>query len=190
MNPSRYNSYAKALVELIGEDKALLSSYAEALKEVKDDFANNPTLHSALCSHSLPKESQFAIIDKIYGSTELTHLCPFMKMLASRHLFTNFDDIEASFRKASNEILGKDEGILYSATPLSKKEIEALEKKMEERLGKKVELDNRVEPSLIGGVRIFIDDKVYDDSVDTKIEKLRERLLKIAKGGNTHENGN
>ena len=49
---------------------------------------------------------------------------------------------------------------------------------MQKSLGFAVSLENHVDPSLIGGVKVFIDDKVYDGTILGKIERLRSTLLK------------
>jgi ribosomal 50S subunit-associated protein YjgA (DUF615 family) len=56
-----------------------------------------------------------------------------------------------------------------------------------------LELENRTEPSLLGGVKVAIDGKVYDGTLNTKLEALRSRLLaqggeamKIETGENQH----
>ncbi len=184
MSNTRFSSYGRALFELIGNDPALLHRYEEALLDIERDLSDNPSLFAVLSSHSLPKEKQFEIADKLYQRYDLKHLVPFLKLLISRHLIVKFPEVEQGYRKAVNEALGRSEGIVYSATPLSKKEVGELEKAMGNRLKKEVELTNRVEPSLLGGVRIFIDDMSFDGTIESKIEKMRSSLLKSAKGGN------
>lgn len=183
MPNARYSNYGKALFELIGNSQEELEKYQKALAGIKDDFTKNPELLSFLSSYALPKESQFSLIEKAYGKIGLKHLVPFLKLLADRRLFPKFDEIEASFHGIVNRALGKEEGIVYSATPLNKDEIHGLEKALTEHLGKEIELSNRVEPSLLGGVRVFVDGRVFDGSIETKVENLRKILLNVAKGG-------
>ena len=51
-------------------------------------------------------------------------------------------------------------------------------KTLEDKLSCKVSLKNKIDHNLIGGVRIVLDGKIYDGSVENKIETLRKKLLK------------
>ena len=64
---------------------------------------------------------------------------------------------------------------------LSKEQLELLTKTFEEKLGCEVSLSARSEPSLLGGIKVSIDGKVYDGTLANKLEALRLRLL--AQGG-------
>ncbi len=183
MANTRFSAYGRALFELVGDDPSSLKRYEEALSDIKRDLDENPSLSLALSSHSLPKEKQYEIVESLYSRYDLEHLTPFLKLLISRRLIGKFEEIEQGYEKAVNEALGRSEGIVYSASPLSKADIKTLEDAMGERLKKEVTLTNRVEPSLLGGVRIFVDDMSFDGTVESKIEKMRASLLKKAKGG-------
>jgi F-type H+-transporting ATPase subunit delta len=175
-----YSSYAEALRSLL-DDKEL-SAYAEALRHIEEDFEREPEFLEALSSYAAPKESQLALIDKVYGGVGLKHLCPFLKTLVDKRVIRHFKEISAAFLDLSNAANGIEEGIAYSAAPLSKEEIASLEKAMGKRLGVKVSLRNRVEPSLIGGVRVYVMGKAFDGSVEGRIEAMRSELLKKAGG--------
>ena len=57
---------------------------------------------------------------------------------------------------------------------LLKKATEILEKE----LGAKIELSAKVNPELIGGMILRVDDKQYDASVLTQLKKLKQKMLK------------
>ncbi len=183
MSNGRFSSYGRALYELVGNDRKLLKEYEEALDDIERDLEENPSLFALLSSHSLPKEKQYEIVSSLYERYNLEHLVPFLKMLLSRHLMVKFTDVVDSYKKAVNEAFKRSEGIVYSATPLTKEEVKDIEKAIGERLQKEVKLVNRVEPSILGGVRVFVDDKSFDGSLESKIEKMRSSLLKSDKGG-------
>ena len=184
MSKSFYSSYGKALFELIGDDKNKIIAYQNELKKVNSDLENNSDLASFLSSYSIPKEKQYYVIDKLYANKNYEHLAPFLKVIANKHLFTKFDIILNSFNEIANKYLGKKEGIVYSAKKISDSELKTLENILSKKLNNEVVLSRRVEPSLLGGIRVFIDGKVYDGSLSTKIENLRKELLKTAKGSN------
>lgn len=168
-------SFASALYSLT-KDEGKAKDYQAALRTVERDLEGSNDLQSVLSSYALPRERVYALIDKLYGGS-LKSLSPFLKVVAKNHAFPYFEEIERAFSSLVNEGLGVEEGIAYSAIPLSEAEITSLEKAIGKALGKEASLTNRVEPSLIGGVKVAVAGKVFDGSIERRIEELRKSLL-------------
>ena len=183
-NNSIPHRVALALLELAREENRV-ADYQEALAKIDADFRKEPRLKEILGSYQIPFEELYALVEKVYGGTDLIHLVPFLKYLVSRRAIGRFDEIYESFLAESDKDLGISQGIVYSATPLPEEQKALLENTFGKLSGKKVRLHNRVEPSLIGGVRVFLDGKVYDGSLSAKIDRMREMLLtSTIQGGN------
>ena len=67
-------------------------------------------------------------------------------------------------------------GDLTSATPLAPEKAKAIEDSLSTVTGKKVQLTQHVDPTLIGGVVARIGSTVYDGSVKTQLAQLRHEL--------------
>jgi F-type H+-transporting ATPase subunit delta len=173
--------HAEALFELAQEEKAV-ADYETALQSVLLSLRKEPSLAGCLASYAVPKEENYRLIDAIYGKIPLKSLTGFLKVLVDHHLMDHFEDVELAYRHLANVELGIKEGLVYSATPLTREELDLLTKTLEEKLQAKVALEARSEPSLLGGVKVAIDGKVYDGTLLAKVEALRARLL--AQGGN------
>ncbi len=65
-----------------------------------------------------------------------------------------------------------------SAAPLSPEKTKALEDSLSKVTGKKVELSVSVDPELLGGVVAKIGSTVYDGSVKTQLQRMRQELVK------------
>ena len=61
---------------------------------------------------------------------------------------------------------------MTSAVQLSEEQLSALSARMGETLGKRVLLEGIVSPSLIGGVRVEIEGRVWDGSLRGRLEEL------------------
>lgn len=174
---SEANAYAAGLFKLaIESDK--VASFQEEVKEVRETLWENPALLGYLSSYTLPEESQYSLVDKVFGHFKNKEIPAFVRLLVIKHEIIHFELIAEAFNKLANDHRGIKEGIIYSASPLSKEEIVKIEKSMQKRLGFAVELDNRIDHKLIGGVKVFVDDKVFDSTILGKIERMRSNLLK------------
>jgi len=73
-------------------------------------------------------------------------------------------------------------GVLYSAYPLKQDVIEQIENKFSGLLGKKVKLELKLKPDIIGGIIVAIGDKEYDLSVYGQLDRMKSHLLGLKKG--------
>jgi F-type H+-transporting ATPase subunit delta len=64
-----------------------------------------------------------------------------------------------------------------SAAPLSPEKTKALEESLSQVTGKKVELSVRVDPELLGGLVAAIGSTVYDGSVKTQLQRMKQELV-------------
>ena len=65
----------------------------------------------------------------------------------------------------------------YVADELSVVELAGLQKTLEKSIGKNTELDLKVDPSLLGGIKLRIDNTYLDASIRAKMDNLRRDLL-------------
>ena len=179
MFEERAASFAKAFYDLALEENRP-QAYQEALSGVLKTLNESEELLATLRSYVLPKKRIYALIDSVWGQGP-KHLAPFLKTLANNHALGYLPEIVNAFSSLVNEGLGVEEGLAYSATSLSEEELLRLEEAVGKALKKKVSLTNRVEPSLIGGVKVAIAGKVYDGSIERKLSELRRSLIE---GGN------
>ena len=81
--------------------------------------------------------------------------------------------------------MGIKRGLVYTRFPLSKLDLEKIEKSFETKEKKIIKLKNIIDYNLIGGLKVSLDGEVYDYTIATKLNKLRTSLIE---GGNSNEN--
>ena len=69
------------------------------------------------------------------------------------------------------------EAEVISAHKLTSENLEKIRKKLESRYSKKIKINNQVDPSIIGGLIIKVDNRVIDASISGKLEKLSHSLV-------------
>ena len=81
------------------------------------------------------------------------------------------------------ELLRRERGIslaeVRTALPLDGGQREALDAKLAELTGGRVEMNEVVDGALIGGIAVRIGDRLYDASVRNRLERLRARLTAV-----------
>jgi F-type H+-transporting ATPase subunit delta len=86
-------------------------------------------------------------------------------------------DLGEAFHRRLLDEQGAAEGYVESARPMGAGEIAELATAMGARLGKRVTLENRIVPDMIGGVRVIVDSKMIDFSLLGRLEGLRKKML-------------
>lgn len=167
--------YARALLSIALDEKNVLA-YKVAMNQLNDYFLQNEEIGEYLKSYFVLEEDKYEIIDKISSQFNLKNLSSFIKLLVKKHRFNNFKYIEYEFNKLANEELNIHSGIVYSTIPLSKEEIALIEEAISQKEKQKVELINKIDKKLIGGVKVTLGDRVYDGSVKNKLEILKSEL--------------
>ena len=128
-------------------------------------------------SRALPKAERLSLLDEAFSGKVHPYLLNFMKILCERDAFGSIEGCRYAFVTDYNERHGVIPAKVVSATPLTAEQEKRLTAALEKKTGKTIVLTSRVDPSLVGGMRVEMDGKRYDNTVASKMEHLRRALL-------------
>lgn len=169
--------YAKALLgaaHAAGQTAAVLEEFDAVVADVMDRF---PKLASVLGSPLVGHEERVRIIDRVFGGQLGPTLLNFFKVV-SRH--GRLDCVRAIHHQAHRlyeESLGRVRVRLTTATPLDAAQISQITQDISAALGRETVLDARVDPELIGGAVLRVDDTVYDGSIANQLQFIRQQMI-------------
>ena len=168
-------TYAEALFSLGLEEKKLtkLQDEGKALSEIIHD---NEDFLLLLDSRFMTREERQDIASKILKDFD-EDIVNFVKVLIANNRTNYIKDVLEAFNSLCNEYKGVKEGLIYSAFPLNKETINKIKNKISQIEKMDVELISRIDPSLIGGVKVVINSHVYDGSIKNQLEKMQIDLL-------------
>jgi F-type H+-transporting ATPase subunit delta len=168
--------YALALLKIAREDK-LQADYLTRLETLLAMLTNDHTLSHFLGNAFYNQESKFLLIDQVLPKTTWYDLGDFLKVLVKKRRMPFLIDI----LKAAMLLLEKDlktrSGIVYSVVPLSERQMTLLQQAISDYLQIPVTLTNEVDPSMLGGIRLDVNGKVFDASILNRLSNLRQTLL-------------
>lgn len=176
---SLFSRYANALFSIALEENKV-ELYRNEVKVLKNIILENDEILHLLSSCFLQKEEKEKVIDDVFKKQTI-HIINFIKVIVNNKRTNCLIKIFDEFIKTCNENLNVKEGIIYSTAKLDAKQVKEIEKALENRLGSQVELINLIDERLIGGVKVVIEDKIFDGSIKNKLEKLKSSLIS---GGN------
>lgn len=167
--------YAKALFELAEEQKVLDQVYADLLavaKTVKD----SDELQTLLLNPLVNERDKLKVLDRIFskGFQQLTGT--FLDLLADKRRLSVLREIVDKFHRMMLAHNNQVEVQLISAVDLDRPAVEKITKQIQQIIGKEVLVNERIEPSIIGGFVVKVEDIVIDNSIRSQLNKLREQL--------------
>ncbi|MCR4912081.1 MAG: F0F1 ATP synthase subunit delta [Bacilli bacterium] len=168
--------YAQALYSLKRDSKKVEETQIE-VKEIMKIIKDNPDFLTLLDTPHLSKEERIAIVDKVFASID-EDIKNLIKIVIENGRALYLLQIFEDFNSLANEYRGVKEGLVYSAMPISDKELSNITKTISEIEKCPVELKVIVDSTLIGGIKVVINDHIYDGSIKHHIEEMKNTLLK------------
>lgn len=167
--------YAQALYSLANEENRSLQVMNE-LKALNESFSQEPDFLRLLAAPNLSKEERCRIVDESFRGKVHPYVLNFMKVLTEKGYMRHFDDCCKTYRALYNE----DNGILVvhavTAVELSQAQRSSLTEKLSQITGKTIELEARIDPSCLGGVRLDYDGMRVDDTVSHRLDTVASLL--------------
>lgn len=173
--------YAAAIVS-IAKDENKLEQYKLAILDVEALFESNPELLKFLKSYFVKASEKYSVIEGILSKYRLENLNNFIKLLVEKHQIHNYKNIAKEVTKGINFELDIYEGFVYSTEPLTDDKVKEIADAISKKLNRKVELKNKIDSRLIGGVKVVVHDHVFDGSLKHKLETMKENLKERRNG--------
>lgn len=176
MKDSLDNRYSQALFSLAKEENKVLD-YQKEMKDLNKLFIENEEFFKLLKSEFISLTKRFDVIDNILKVYSLT-IKNFLKVLIQNHRLNAFNSIFSSFNSLCNDENNVMEGIIYSTIKLEEEKIHQIEDALSKKNNVRVELINKIDTALIGGVKVAINNHVYDYSISSELSNMRVCLNK------------
>lgn len=169
-------NYASALLS-IAIDENKVNAYQLEVKEIKKIINDNPDFLLLLDSRFLTLEERMHNAELILKDFSLDIL-NFIKIIIKHNRINYLIDILDGFNSLCNENQDIVEGLIYSAFPLDESTLLKIKNKVSQIENHEVDLIPKIDPSLIGGVKVVINSHVYDGSIINQLEKMQIALLR------------
>lgn len=168
--------YAVALYNLAKEHNEL-ELLEQELKVVEKVVAENPQFLTILKHPKVVKETKKALVKEVFQNASQT-LINTMLLLIDRKREELLPEIAEQYFLLANESRGIADAKVYSVRPLTADEEKALSEVFAKKIGKsELRIQNIVDNTLIGGVKLRIGNTIYDGSVKGKLERIERQLL-------------
>ncbi len=170
--------YAYALL-LSAVEAGELERVEGEVNALNDLLTRSPQLIKFLAQPLVPfAEKERLLRQRLDGRISAITL-NFLLAIVKHKRIEAFGHIVRVFNEVLREYRGEVVAELRTAVPLTDEERSLVVRRLEAITGKRVLLSEKVDPSLIGGMRIVVGDKLLDLSLRGHLERFRERLRQV-----------
>jgi F-type H+-transporting ATPase subunit delta len=177
-NKTAATRYARALLDVAVKEKLDLDRVEQELAAFVDLLTQHPTLAKVLLNPAIPVGRKQAAVSELAARLNTSPiLAKLIALLAERDRLVLLPELLASYRERLLDYQQVVRAEVTTAIPLAADRTQAIERGLAELTGRKVTLASKVNPSIIGGVIARIGSTVYDGSVTTQLQKMKQRLV-------------
>jgi len=167
--------YAQGLLDCLPADDQAEQA-AEQLEGVVGLLESVEGFGRLLTAGTLSLQERLGVIQRVFGGRILLALESLLGLLNRRDRLFLLPQVSASFRRLLDRREGKVEVFVTSAAPLDARQRAGVASLVAEELGAEAVLHLRVDPSLVGGLRLRIGDRSYDATLAGRLAALRRGI--------------
>jgi F-type H+-transporting ATPase subunit delta len=170
--------YAQAMIDAAGEANAVEAVGADLSRFLELMDADHELLGGALASPVFSQDERRAVLDAVLprlGFHPLTN--NLLRLVNDKRRFDRVHDIVEAFRGLADDRAGRARVTVQTAEPLTPQLEAEVRQALEAVTRKTVVLRTEVRPELIGGLVAKVGDVVYDSSIRTRLEQIKQALL-------------
>ncbi|MCI8631583.1 MAG: ATP synthase F1 subunit delta [Firmicutes bacterium] len=168
-------TYGSALFEA-AKELGRIEPIESELAEMLEIFKSDPEFMLFLSSPSISHDEKKEVLHDLFHGQLSGEFLNFMDILIEKGRMRRFEKIASVYTELVNAEEGITAGIIYSAVPLDAGRLEKFEKETSKLLKKNIRLENEIDKSLIGGVKIFADGKMIDASLRARVSALMDTI--------------
>jgi F-type H+-transporting ATPase subunit delta len=177
-NKTAATRYARALLDVAVKEKTDLQRIEQDLAAFVDLFTQHPTLAKVLLNPAIPVQRKQATVAELIARLDTSPiLARLIALLAERDRLVLLPEMLASYRERLLDHENVVRAEVTTAIPLGPDRTQAIERGLAQLTGRTVTLATKVDAAIIGGVIARIGSTVYDGSITTQLQKMKQRLV-------------
>jgi F-type H+-transporting ATPase subunit delta len=168
--------YAQALFDLAVEARSLESVEAD-LEQLAGLVRESADLRSLLASPRFTAEDKAKGLAAVASRAQLGELTgKFLGLLSANRRTGALGEIIVAFRRLAAARRGLVSAQVVTAIPLTDAQTGALKSALRQALGKDPQIEARVDPAILGGIKVRVGSRLYDASLKSRLDSLKYAL--------------
>ncbi len=170
--------YGGSLYDLAAEE-GLESRILEELDAVAALLRDDPEYLHLLSIPSIPKKERCGLLDQALRGQVHPYVLNFLKILCEKGTLRELSGCARAYRVRYNQAHGILEAVAVSAVPMTEQQTARLHEKLEAVTGRQIDLKTKVDPAVLGGIRLDLEGTELDGTVKNRLASLRRSIATI-----------
>ena len=167
--------YGGSLYDLAAEE-GLETRILGELDEVQQLLKQNPDYLRLLSTPSIPKKERCGLLDEALRDRVHLYVLNFLKILCEKGTLRELSGCARAYRVRYNQAHGILEAAATTAVAMTEQQVKSLHEKLEKVTGRHIDLKTKVEPAVLGGIRLDIEGTELDGTVRSRLAGLRSSI--------------
>ena len=168
--------YALSLFEISNEEN-ILDEVENNINFIDKAFSDSDDFRKFISNPTLKKIDRLNVINEIGNKNNFNQIfLNFLKILVENNRIFFLKKIVSDFKKIASTFRGELNATVSMPTKMSENQISEIEKMLNDILKKKVNLNFKLDQSLISGAKLQIGSLMVDDTAKAKFNKILNNL--------------
>jgi F-type H+-transporting ATPase subunit delta len=170
--------YARAMMT-IGAETSTYEKLGREVRSLAGAMRSSEELTTTLSNPAIPRSDRRRVLEAVavrVGASKTT--IHFAFLLLDRERIGALPDVSRELDAMIDDKAGRARAEVVSAEPLTPAQEGQLKKVLEQVSGRSVQMQKREDPELLGGVVAKVGDLLYDGSLRSQLERMRQTLTK------------
>lgn len=170
-------SFASAIFS-VAKDKETQERYYQQIAALDSMNVTNPDFYNILAARSIDREERKEFVQTIltgYGFEQI--VIYWIWTIIDTNNYHNFHYIALLCREMYHDLFNITRVKITSANELSEAQMDKIKDFFEKKLNRRIDVEWHIKPDLIGGLRIQVNNKTYNNTFRSKLNILKRELL-------------
>jgi len=170
--------YARALFDVALKEKADFSRVQSELEQFDELIRGHETLERVLLNPAIPAPRKRMVVSELLARAQfLPIVSKLFALLAERDRLVLLPDLIEAYRQRLLDHLKVVRAEVTTALALPSERAQAIGHTLARATGRRISLSTRVDPAIIGGIVARIGSTVYDASVTSHLQRVKQRMI-------------
>ena len=177
-NLKKINIYSNLLNDAVNSFDDFIR-VKNGLDEFNSSLKNDLSINTFFKSKTIDSKEKMSLFEKAVSNSMSVILVEVLKVVIENNDINLLKDIAKNFTLLSKQKLNIAFVEVVSSREMNSDQKDDITNSLSELIKKKIDINFNVDKNLIGGLKIKVDDTLYDSSLQTKLENAKSKLVGV-----------
>lgn len=150
--------------------------FQENLKFLLWNLERTPSYYDLLNSPFVEIKDKYESLEDTFKDVLIPEVLLFAKILIEKNIFNHLKEVKETFDQLVDQEQNILDGFIYTPFELSETQISKIQAAFENKFNAKCNFKIVIDKDLIAGIRVLINETIFEYSVESKLDNIKENL--------------